>query len=134
MASMDARVTVSVTFTIDGEPVVWERMKVDTRGRLPRFFQSAKVTKAKGEIAKAYITAHPKRELDPAKLWGVSLEFDLGRSRQRKDIDNLTKIILDALNGWAWADDRQVAKLGVTLRRNSEQPRTVCRVYEITES
>ena len=32
---------------------------------------------------------------------------------RRGDIDNYTKLIADALNGRAWADDRQIARLRV---------------------
>lgn len=32
---------------------------------------------------------------------------------RRGDIDNYTKLVLDALNGVAWVDDRQIAQLGV---------------------
>jgi crossover junction endodeoxyribonuclease RusA len=124
---------VSVRFEMIGEPVAWQRVKVDTRGKRPRFYTAPEVENAEGKIAQAYVRASGKRRLDPDQLWGVELHFELSRSRQRKDVDNLAKIILDALNGWAWKDDRQVAKLGVTIRRDSEAPRTICRVYEISE-
>jgi Holliday junction resolvase RusA-like endonuclease len=34
---------------------------------------------------------------------------------RRGDIDNYTKLILDALNGVAWVDDRQIA--AITVRK-----------------
>jgi Holliday junction resolvase RusA-like endonuclease len=33
------------------------------------------------------------------------------KSKLRGDLDNMVKTALDALNGKAWADDRQVVKI-----------------------
>lgn len=37
----------------------------------------------------------------------------ISRKLLRGDIDNYTKLVLDALNGRAWLDDRQIAQLFV---------------------
>jgi Holliday junction resolvase RusA-like endonuclease len=124
-----------VRFDVPGEPVAWKRMSVDTRGKRPRFYEDAAVTAGKAKVVSEYLRGSGgRRDLDPAKLWGIDLHFELGVSKQRKDIDNLAKLVLDALTGWSWKDDRQVAKLTVTLRRDSREPRTMCRIYEITEA
>ncbi|SFR75908.1 crossover junction endodeoxyribonuclease RusA [Agromyces sp. CF514] len=53
-------------------------------------------------------------------LWEPTLEdvrltldvcFQHGRVA---DLDNITKLIADALNGYAWVDDRQIRKLDIT--------------------
>ena len=36
-------------------------------------------------------------------------------SKMRGDIDNLAKTVLDALNGRAWGDDRQIKQLEVVI-------------------
>ena len=40
----------------------------------------------------------------------------------RCDIDNLSKAVLDALNGLAWEDDKQITKLDLTKRYDKENP------------
>src|SRR3989304_2546580 len=44
--------------------------------------------------------------------WGVRLEFHR-KSARAVDLDNLSKAVLDALNGVVWKDDRQVVELRV---------------------
>lgn len=41
----------------------------------------------------------------------IALEFAFADQRPRGDIDNLVKTVLDALNGIAYRDDRQVVSL-----------------------
>lgn len=45
----------------------------------------------------------------------------------RPDVDNIAKIVMDALNGIAWKDDSQVAVL-LIVKRYSEQPRLKVRI------
>ena len=53
-------------------------------------------------------------------LWDDRIEVCVGhcpepesRKLKRGDIDNYSKLILDALNGVAWVDDRQIAAMSV---------------------
>lgn len=48
---------------------------------------------------------------------------------KKPDIDNITKIILDAMNKFAFKDDTQVTKLEVE-KRYSENPRIYVRIEE----
>ena len=43
----------------------------------------------------------------------VCLDFYLPDKR-RVDLDNLSKAVLDALNGYLWADDRQIVRMVLT--------------------
>ena len=79
----------------------------------------------------------------------VEIEFymplpmsDSKRGRERKlsglefpakkpDIDNLAKLVLDALNGVYWHDDNQIVELNLR-KKYSDEPRTVVRIKEIT--
>lgn len=49
---------------------------------------------------------------------------------KKPDIDNITKIVLDALNGLAWKDDTQVVSLRVIKGRYEEKPRLLCRISD----
>ena len=109
---------------IPGEPVSKER---------PR------VTKRKGKS----ITYTPKgtRVAELAIAWetvsqnpGITMEADLdfrvdvlfvSKSNRRRDIDNMIKLVLDALNGVVYKDDSQVVEIHAVMARGSaEEPRT----------
>lgn len=70
--------------------------------------------------------------LDPwATPLRVTLTFLEGPRQQAQDIDNLAKLVLDALNGIAWVDDKQVLALQVELYRNRAEPQTRILVEEM---
>jgi Holliday junction resolvase RusA-like endonuclease len=48
---------------------------------------------------------------------------------KKPDIDNLAKLVLDALNGVYWQDDNQIVQLSLS-KQYSEEPRTVVRIKE----
>ena len=50
----------------------------------------------------------------------------------KPDADNIAKIVLDALNGVAYNDDKQVADLSVR-KRYAEEPKVLVRVEKITK-
>jgi Holliday junction resolvase RusA-like endonuclease len=65
---------------------------------------------------------------DAHHLFSVDLVFVLSDRRPR-DIDNLAKTVLDALNKRAWKDDAQVVRLSAKLTRGSlEPPFTLVRI------
>lgn len=49
------------------------------------------------------------------------------------DLDNLVKLVLDALNGLAWEDDRQVVTLRAHVLRGSDRAETVIKVEELRD-
>lgn len=51
----------------------------------------------------------------------VTLLFLL-KDRRRRDLDNLSKAVLDALNGIAWVDDTQVVDLHIVKAITRESP------------
>lgn len=61
---------------------------------------------------------------------GIHAAFRVG-NRQRKDIDNLLKALLDACNGIVWRDDAQVVTVTTTLTRAAEVPGTDLTVYVV---
>ncbi len=54
----------------------------------------------------------------------VRVELYFGGVQANQDIDNLAKTCLDALNGIAFADDRQVVEL--VARKASDRPAQTC--------
>lgn len=59
---------------------------------------------------------------------GVSMIFHL-KSKRKRDIDNLVKLVLDGLNGHAWADDSQVSEIYARLVHGAAVPRTEVQLY-----
>lgn len=45
-------------------------------------------------------------------------------TRRRVDLDNLAKLVFDALNGIAWDDDARIQQFTVERRYDRENPRT----------
>jgi Holliday junction resolvase RusA-like endonuclease len=53
---------------------------------------------------------------------------------RRMDADNVLKVLLDALNGVAWEDDRQVTDLQIILCEGSKNPHLVVDIAPATAS
>ena len=47
------------------------------------------------------------------------------------DIDNLVKFVMDALNGKAFIDDKQVVALSASKMYTSDTPRTIVRLERL---
>ena len=53
----------------------------------------------------------------------VSVEIIVREGKRHPaDLDNYIKIVLDALNGLAWADDRQVERIDANITRKPHMP------------
>jgi Holliday junction resolvase RusA-like endonuclease len=52
------------------------------------------------------------------------------RPTGKPDLDNCTKLLMDALNKIAWRDDAQVVKLAVA-KRYAHAPQTIVEIFEV---
>lgn len=118
----------TASFTVPGEPVSWARSgqrKNPKTGKVI-FFTAAKSGNYRAQIQKraedagvplfeAAVTVTIEAVFTRPK---TSYRKSIPRGREpctkRPDADNIGKQVLDALNGVAWLDDRQVARLAVT--------------------
>ncbi len=60
----------------------------------------------------------------------VHIIFSVSERMHTKDLDNLVKAVLDALNGVAWQDDRWVDEISA-VRRLAEDNKTIVHVEEL---
>lgn len=112
-----AGTTRTVAFFVPGSAVPKQSFRVDARRRV-RGYRSARVTAWQQTVA-----WHAREAMrgDPPLSGAVRmrLEFVLP-SRRRVDLDNLSKAVLDALNGIVWHDDRQVTRLELSKRYDGD--------------
>ena len=130
---------MAITFTVPGEPVPQPRPRVSTRGGFARAYvpKTHAVHAYRDAIADAARAAGAAVHGDPVS---VVIDFVASRPRShlrkggvksdapalpRFDIDNATKSVLDSLNGVAWEDDSQVARLVVEKSYGTEARTTV---------
>ena len=115
-----------VRFTIDGEPKSKQRARVTARGT----YTPTETREAEQRVR----TAWEQTNADPFEYQViVTIDFFNGNKR-RRDLDNMAKLVLDALNKVAYADDYQV--VGLNLRKiftTRDQARTVVTLSEVIE-
>lgn len=114
-----------ISFAVHGDPVAQPRHKIATRGKFARAYiqkdhpihgykqavqLAAKVAmggrapvESAVEVAIVFCFARPKSHTKAQRLDD--------RHTQKPDLDNLTKAVLDALNGICWTDDSQAFRL-----------------------
>ena len=82
----------------------------------------------KSQEALSYLTTFAMQcpVLNPLFVGDVHVELEIYYSSRRPDLDE--SIILDAMQGRIYKNDRQVRKKTVTGRLDRESPRTVIRV------
>ncbi len=79
-----------------------------------------------GWYAKAAGTSHQ------AGAVGLTLRFY--RPERRGDLDNRIKVLLDALQGIAYADDAQVRELHCYLADDSANPRVEVTLWQVVST
>jgi len=115
-----------VRFTIPGEPRSKQRARVTARGT----YTPTETREAEQRVRQAW--ALTNAEPFPYQVI-VTIDFFNGNKR-RRDLDNMAKLVLDALNKVAYADDFQV--VGLNLRKiftTRERARTEICLAEVIE-
>jgi len=122
---------VIARFTVDGEPVSKSRARFTKKGSKTQAYTPEKTHVAEQLVGWKFRAAARGHKLDPDATYGVMALFFCG-TRQRRDVDNMLKLILDGLNGVAWPDDEQVTE--VSARKSLVLPqdaRTELMVYRV---
>ena len=104
---------MTIRFTLPGEPICKGRPRMLRKG-IP--YTDAKTRKAEAAVGWAYREAAGVGAVPLGCSVQVGMLFCVGTAR-RKDLDNMAKLVLDALNGLAWHDDSQVVSIVATKRQ-----------------
>lgn len=118
-------------FTVTGEPISKSRARFTKRGSKTFAYTPQKTLDGETAIKAAYLSATHKIGTDKDAAFAVRAHFFNG-TRQRRDVDNMVKLVLDGLNEVAWPDDNQV--LEIAARKSfvpKSEARTVVQVFLI---
>lgn len=140
---------MEVKFTILGEPMGKERPRFRRVGNYVQTYTPAKTKNYETKVRDSYYSSnmetHHLTGAIEAEIYGVfpipvsvskklRAKMENGEEPYTKkvDADNLAKIILDALNGVAYEDDKQISKLTVT-KVYGKDPRVEVTLRELTK-
>jgi Holliday junction resolvase RusA-like endonuclease len=93
-------------FEVRGEPVAWERSGWHGKAS----FLPAKSRHWQDWIKKCARVVYPKNRSSDTQQFSVRLRFYIAKVNGR-DVDNMTKNVLDALHGVFWDSDVQVREV-----------------------
>lgn len=115
-----------VRFTIFGEPKSKQRPRVTARGT----YTPKETVDAEARVREAW---HALACAPFQNQLLVEIDFYNGNKR-RRDLDNMAKLVLDALNKVAFSDDYQVVELNLRkFHTTHDRARTVISLSEVIE-
>lgn len=95
----------ALAFIVAAEPTSKQRARVTKRGT----YTPKPTVEAEAQVAAAFRQAHPGHRPTPKGSMAWEIGVTVYRyERAGRDLDNLLKVLLDALNGHAWEDDADV--------------------------
>lgn len=129
--SGEAPADLIARFELDGEPQSKARARSAKRGNKIITYSPHANKIAEAAVRSAYLGVTQKVENSDDKAFAVRAIF-YHATRQRRDVDNMLKLILDGLNKAAWADDTQVVEVsGRKVLVDKSEARTVVEVYQV---
>lgn len=112
LTTMPLRDPEPVRVLLIGDPKAQERPRLSHRGTHRTARAKANQEAVALAIKAASRWTKPRADLN----FGARMLFDCP-TNQRKDLDNMVKLVLDAATGILWADDQQVTELAARARR-----------------
>lgn len=109
-------ITGVVTFSLDGDPVPKGRPRMTRQGRA---YTPKRTHQYEVAVGNAWISLSPRPVAFTSR---VAVTVKVRERVYPADLDNYVKIVLDALNGLAWADDQQVSIIHAIIERGSKEP------------
>ena len=109
-AGPESESSIVARFTVPGEPASKARPRFDHRNSKSHVYTPEKTKAAEAKVAACYLATAHKLGTDPDVTYGVLAHFYNG-THQRRDVDNMVKLVLDGLNKVAFPDDVQVVEV-----------------------
>lgn len=118
-----------IAITLEGEPKSTQHCyKTACRGSFPSLYMSAECKAIKEDYQwQAKGQYHGVPVTDELVMY-LTLYHKTSR---RSDIDNFSKLILDALTGIVYEDDNQIAQLTVERRQDKHRPRAEAVIHKL---
>lgn len=123
---------IVATFVVPGDPASKARARFTQRAGRTVTYTPKNVTIAERRISDAFLKATGGvRGTDKEATYGVVMRF-YNATRQRRDVDNMVKLVLDGLNLVAFPDDNQVTEIKASKEyAGRDNARTEVTVYAI---
>lgn len=115
-----------VDLVVPGEPESKARARYARK--TGRFYTPDKTKNAEEAIGWLIKQAQPGIQPNKHDSFGVEVQF-FCKTYHRRDLDNMTKLVMDACNNLVWHDDSQVERLTAQVIRASEIQETRIRIY-----
>lgn len=113
-------------YVLEGKPVPWQR----ARARCGQRFTDKRMREAKEAHQWKALQIRP-RSWSQDGVFALDLAVYVHPS-SRGDVDNLAKLPMDALQGIAYRNDRQVAKVSVERHVDRDRPRTEVTLWRLS--
>lgn len=123
-----------IQFTVPGPPVPQSRPQVFRNGgvktdsdQVAGYKLAIRAACPRGEVLKGplhvtIVAVFKRKKVTDSWHW------------KRPDIDNISKAILDAIQGIVYSDDGQVSKIEVEKRQSTDEEGTLIRIEQLTQS
>lgn len=137
-----------VTFQVIGEPQGKARPKFARQGNFVTTYTPKKTVDYERQIKTAYITSTKGYQfsndkylcLEIAAYFGIPKSYSKSKvlcclenkmlPNKKPDIDNIVKVVADALNGVAYKDDKNIVSV-IAHKRYSDCPKIIVRIKEV---
>lgn len=132
LVAEDGEMAPVALLSLPGEPVSKARARFTKYGSKVHAYTPEKTRVGEDRIKGEYLRAVGSMERDTDATFRIEVDFYCG-TRQRRDVDNMLKLVLDALNGIAYPDDVQV--LEVSGRKHfttKSEARTEIVIFKLT--
>lgn len=113
-----------------GDPPSKARPRFTGQGYKTRAYTPERTREAEEVLGWLIREARPGLHPDADHDFRVEVAF-FTKTWQRRDLDNMAKLVLDACNQLVWADDSQVTELEISVCRGDAQPRTELAIYSL---
>jgi Holliday junction resolvase RusA-like endonuclease len=119
---------ITAHFVAEGEPASKQRARTTIKDGRASTYTPAATKEAEAAIHGYYLAGFRDQLGDETSKYGVRIFF-YRKNRRRRDLDNMAKLVLDALNKMAWDDDTQIDELTLWRTYDVGRPRTEVLVY-----